>query len=171
MPAPKHTVMQSLSPWEGRRVAKPIVDCLCQLSAKYRAVCNSAEQRALEKRILQLESYVIVPLSHGSRYKERDDVVMNYVKQLCVEWPGPWKEFREAVDRFEKSISAKPKGRPTDYRCKVTEALGLKLADPSRPWKQIARDLQLNPAYLNREVHRLRTLLRREQITVPPATS
>jgi hypothetical protein len=145
-------------------VSEKIVDRLCDLSAEYRAETDAVRQRALEKRILILESYVIVLLSHQARDKERAVVVINFAKTVLSYWQGTWDEFKERVNDYQKTLGKRPKGRPTDRRCEVAEALERKRTNPSKTWKQIAEDLNLNAKHLPREITRLRRLLRLESI-------
>jgi hypothetical protein len=144
------------------------VNHLCELSAEYRAACNSGnapEERNLEKRIRQLESWVIVLLSHQSR--ENEPVVLNYARAILPAWEGTWEEFKRKVDRYEERIRHKPKGRPVDYRLKVTVAWERKLAQPTQTWKAIAEELNLPLESLRRQIRLLRTLLGREKIPLP----
>jgi hypothetical protein len=145
-------------------VSQKIVDHLCNLSAEYRAETDPARKMALEKRILSLESYVIVLLSHQSRDKDRAAVVVNFAGTMLRDWQGTWDEYKERVDNYQKTLGTRSKGRPTDRRCDVAEALERKRTNPSKTWKQIAEDLNLNSKHVPREITRLRRLLRLESI-------
>lgn len=151
-------------------VVQKIINHLCDLSSAYRVEKDPVRKSALERRILKLESYVIVLLSHASRDRERAVVVLNFARILLRNWQGRWDDFKKQVDDYQKAISALPRGRPVERRYRVAEALDKKLANPSKTWKQIAGELCLNFDQLPREVNRLRRLLRLEYIDYNGAT-
>lgn len=171
MPAPKIRAPQAEHSWHNRPVAKPIADRLCKLSVEYRSESDDAKKRTLERKIHRLESYVIVLLSHRSRDKDRDQVVLDYAKKRLEGWKGTWNKFRKEVDDFEKKISVRSKGRPTERRREVTKALESRLISPSKSYSKIAQELGWDAANLKREVRRLRRLLRAEEIQVPSRTN
>jgi hypothetical protein len=145
-------------------VVQKILNHLCHLSAAYRVEKDPVRKSALEIRILKLESYVVVVLSHTSRDKERAVVVLNFARVLLKDWQRTWDDYRKRVDDYQEKIRARPRGRPIERRYQVAEALDRKLANPSKTWKQIAQDLNLNSEQLPREITRLRRLLTLESI-------
>jgi hypothetical protein len=172
MPAPKRKLPEPQDRWEGRPLAQRIINRLCELSRNYRAAESKGDQkcgRELEKRIRRLESYVIVLLSNPSRENERSEVVLNFARALLPKWRGTWAEFKRHVDDYERRISAMAKGRPPDYRAKVTEAWERKFLHPKLTWNQVAKDLDLPGESLPRQVRRMRAELEREGISIGPS--
>jgi hypothetical protein len=170
VPAPKRKVPQLQDRWDGRPLAQRIVNRLCELSRQYRLADKEGDEetaRLLEKRIRGLESYVIVLLSNPSRESERNEVILNFARTLLPKWRQTWAEFKRHVDDFERRIRAKGKGRPPDYRAKITEAWERKYLHSNLTWNQIARDLGLPCESLPRQIRGMRAELKREGIFVP----
>ena len=126
----------------------------------------SPERRKIEKRIAELEEYRL-PKPDSSDSQRSRRIVDRYGRVVG--------EAHSVRRRFKQTR----RGRPAAYRLQARDALEEKLANPKLTWSRLVQRYKAEKYQyhfkdardLERAVRRLKALLRREEIPLPPSSA
>ena len=155
-----HTVSETevyppIDRFKGHPVLREIVEQCAKLGVQARQLVeNSPEQKEIERRFRELDSYTLPRLyeQDGGRL---DEVVFRF-RGILRQNDLPEKRIDREERRYRKRLTARPKGAPVLKRRQYSEGYEQKLAHPRDKWRQIAQNLVLEKGDLERGVRRLK---------------
>lgn len=170
-------INQQIAEWtEQRPIACAIAEHCSRLHRQASSLPDDApERKRLKQRIRKLMSYFGQGLYCNSE-SEQDELIRGFAESLTTgvlrrngERIRTWKEIKCLADEFSEHVKTRPRGRPVEYRHHVTEALEMKCKHSDWSWKRILQELELTipRADLTRQITALKTLLRKENISLP----
>ena len=157
--------------FEQRPILRAIVKRCTDLGAEASRLHEGSPQRkALDRRIRRLDAYTF-PHLYEKPTAEQEEVVRRFATILLERGDCGWEEVKKRTDEFASRIRKRRTGRPIKYRYRITEALEIKLANPSRTWEEIwdemSEKLDISFEVFNRQIQHLRQLLHKEGIPTP----